>query len=375
MHILQVIETGGPGGAETVFARLAAALRTEGHTVTAVVGSDDWLARQLRRSGCPVVVHSGHGTLDLAFVRLLRRLMRDADVVHSHLFGATVYAAIAAAGTGVPVVGTLHGHADLQGDGLRLAVKRAVLRHGCARLTAVSDNLARHAAELLAFPAARVRVVHNGVAANGVAANGSADPGIPAALTTESVVQSGPVVGALGNIRPSKDYPTLLRALALLVDRHPNVRLEIAGAPDDSGLYESIQLLADSLALTSRVTFRGFVESPATFLAGCDVFALSSSHEGFSLATVEAMLAGVPVVATRSGGPEEILRDAETGLLVPTANPAALAAAIADTLENRDASQRRTLAARTAALERFTVDAMLRSYLNIYRDVTELRAR
>jgi glycosyltransferase involved in cell wall biosynthesis len=237
------------------------------------------------------------------------------------------------------------------------------------------DNLARHAVELLAFPAARVRVVHNGVAANGVAANGSADPGIPAALTTESVVQSGPVVGALGNIRPSKDYPTLLRALALLVDRHPNVRLEIAGAPDDSGLYESIQLLADSLALTSRVTFRGFVESPATFLAGCDVFALSSSHEGFSLATVEAMLAGVPVVATRSGGPEEILRDAETGLLVPTANPAALAAAIADTLENLDASQRRTQAARTAALERFTVDAMLRSYLNIYRDVTEPRAR
>lgn len=370
MRILQVIETGGPGGAETIFAGLTERLRSGGHVVTTVVGSEDWLARQLRRLGCEVRVHSGHRTLDLQFLRLLRGLTREADVVHAHLFGATVYAAMAATGTGVPVVGTLHGHADLQGDGLRLAVKRAVLRYGCARLTAVSDNLARHAAELLDYPVARLRVVHNGVPVSG-------DANAVNTSTAEArrAAESGPVIGALGNIRPSKDYPTLLRTLALLVDRYPDVRLEIAGAPDGSGLFESIQVLADSLGLASRVVFRGFVESPAVFLAGCDVFALSSSHEGFSLATVEAMLAGIPVVATRSGGPEEILRDAVTGLLVPTADPTALAAAITATLEDREASQRRTRAARSEALQRFTIDAMLRSYLAIYGEVAPAATR
>ena len=123
------------------------------------------------------------------------------------------------------------------------------------------------------------------------------------------------------------------------------------------------------MGLAERVNFRGFIEDPTAFLTSLDVFVLSSSNEGFSLATVEAMLAGVPVVATRCGGPEEIIHHGTTGLLVPPSDPSALADAIAHTLADPNATDLRTNAAQIEGLQRFTLDSMVNAYTRIYEEV------
>jgi glycosyltransferase involved in cell wall biosynthesis len=117
------------------------------------------------------------------------------------------------------------------------------------------------------------------------------------------------------------------------------------------------------------VTFHGFVADPTPLLTQADAFVLASSQEGFSLATIEAMQAGVPVVATRSGGPEEILRHGETGLLVPVNDAAALADAIGLVLHDPALAERLTAAAREDAVRRFSLDAMVSAYEQLYRQL------
>jgi glycosyltransferase involved in cell wall biosynthesis len=180
---------------------------------------------------------------------------------------------------------------------------------------------------------------------------------------------------ALGNIRVPKDYPTLLEAVAQLRDWPqplPPFVVEIAGAPDGGTLYTGLLAQREALGVDALVRFAGFVDDAPGFLAGADGFVLSSRQEGFSLATIEAMLAGVPVVVTRCGGPEALVDDGVTGVLVPPGDPAALAGALAALLQDPDDAAARAARARAASLARYTVDAMMAGYLGVYeaRDPT-----
>ena len=143
-----------------------------------------------------------------------------------------------------------------------------------------------------------------------------------------------PLVGAVGNVRGSKAYDILLRGFASLRKHVPNAQLVIAGDTADPGFSE-LEGLRDTLRLGNSVRFVGFVEDVPEFLRSLDVFVLSSRDEGFSLTTVQAMASGVPVVATRCGGPEEILQDGVSGLLVPSNDPTALAGGMERLLRDR----------------------------------------
>jgi glycosyltransferase involved in cell wall biosynthesis len=109
-----------------------------------------------------------------------------------------------------------------------------------------------------------------------------------------------------------------------VIQDHPEAHFLVAGHIDEN-VFRPIKGLVAELSLANRVHFLGFRPDTADFLRGLDVFVLSSRSEGFSIATVEAMAAGLPVIATRSGGPEEIVEHEHTGILVPTQNPVALA--------------------------------------------------
>lgn len=376
MHILQMIETGGPGGAETIFATLSDALSYQGHKISIIVGPGDWLAPRLRSTGHDVHVVSTRGFLDLTLIRQVRHRLQSGsvDCVHAHLFGSIVYACLAAIGTGVPVIGTLHGQADVNGSGVRFRVKTLLVRYALHTLVTVSKNLQHHALAVLHFPVARSRVVFNGVKIDHHAlGQPEGDPSsvVSADGQSDSRVDKSPRIGAVGNIRKSKDYPTLIRAIAIVKQTFPNVHVMIAGAPDHAGLFDECRNLVETLGLTAHVEFLGFTEHPMEFLRRCDVFVLSSSHEGFSLATVEAMLAGTPIVATRSGGPEEIIQDGQTGRLVPIRDPEALASALCKTIQNVEESRTMVANAKVDARERFTVESMVRNYLMLYEALAQ----
>jgi glycosyltransferase involved in cell wall biosynthesis len=235
-----------------------------------------------------------------------------------------------------------------------------VLRLGASHVVAVSESLRREFQSRSGFPAERTSVVYNGIDLD------SFHPGDGSKIRQELGIETGEFVfGALGNVRGPKAYDVLLRAAALLATDSVPSRVVIVG--DTSGhVYPGLAALASSLGLGSRVTFAGFRHDVPDVLRAFDALALSSRTEGFSLATVQAMATGIPVVATRSGGPEEILEDGVTGLLVPTDDPAALAAAMRRLRDHPELRDRLVQAGPQSVRARFNRTSMIEAYQRLY---------
>lgn len=366
LRVLQLIETGGPGGAETVFANLATGLAERHHHVACFVGEGNWLPAEMQDRGLSPMIISHGGAFDLALLRTLRRAIREQgiDLVHAHLFDGALYAAMAARLEGVPCVTTLHGQVDVRRAGLRARIKQMIFSRLISCVVSVSDALRRDLRQSLRLEDNQFRVIPNGVGR----AQQTVAP-TPAHTHTSDV----PHLLAVGNIRTPKDYPTMLSALSALVRQGRRLHLDIAGQPDSEGLFEALQQQVRDLDLEHHVTFHGFLADPSPLFAQASAFLLTSTREGFSLATIESMLAGVPVVATRSGGPEEILQDGETGLLVPVGDPRAIAAAVGHLLDHPDEGNRLARNAHAHATARYSLSAMVDAYEALYREQLSVR--
>jgi glycosyltransferase involved in cell wall biosynthesis len=360
--VLHLIDTTGPGGAETVFTDLARGLDPSRFRSVAVTAGPGWVEDTIAAGGVQRHTVKQRGRFALRYVRELGRLAESerVDIIHAHLVGASVYASLAAIGSAIPVLCTIHGHADLpRADRFRL-LRYGVLRLGASHVVAVSESLRREFQARSGFPAERTSVVYNGIDLE------SFHPGDGAKVRQELGVSNGEFVfGALGNIRGPKAYDVLLRAAALLATDSVPSRVVIVG--DTGGtVYPGLAALASSLGLGARVTFAGFRQDVPEVLRAFDALALSSRTEGFSLATVQAMATGIPVVATRSGGPEEILEDGITGLLVPTDDPAALAAAMRRLRDQPDLRDRLARAGPQSVRARFNRTSMIEAYQRLY---------
>jgi glycosyltransferase involved in cell wall biosynthesis len=174
------------------------------------------------------------------------------------------------------------------------------------------------------------------------------------------------IMGAVGNVRLSKRYDLLLEAFAKVKAQRPTSQLVIIGQPGGP-LFEELLRLRFGLGLEDSVHFLGFREDVPKLLQGMDLFVLSSSDEGFSLAIVQAMATGLPIVATRCGGPEEILDDGVHGRLVAVNDPGSLACGILEVLSFPDRGRRYGKAARERAISDFSIEAMVRRYEAVYR--------
>jgi glycosyltransferase involved in cell wall biosynthesis len=174
-----------------------------------------------------------------------------------------------------------------------------------------------------------------------------------------------PIVLACGRLVPQKNYPLLLNAMKRVLEHRP-ARLFVLGKGPQ---LASLQALAGKLGIASSVHFAGFQSNPFKFMARAKVFALSSLWEGFGNVLVEAMACGIPVVATRCpSGPEEIVTDGVNGLLVPSGDPDALAAAILRLLED-EAVRRRLSEAALKRAEDFRAERMISGYERVFAEV------
>jgi glycosyltransferase involved in cell wall biosynthesis len=278
------------------------------------------------------------------------------------LFGSSVRAALLSKVTGVPAIGTLHGQSDLAPSERFLGLKRGILRRGLSRVVFVSEPLRQSFLERVNFPPERVIVIPNGI-----------DPDRFSAARDASVRESigiGAdefVVGAVGNLNAAKGFDVLLRAAAILKQRSPGIRFVIVG--DDNGRKSAeLKALRAELGLDDDVIFTGFRSDIPAALSAFDVYALTSRSEGFSISIIEAMASKLPVIATRCGGPEQIVDDGRTGLLVENASPDAVAAGIERLRNDRTFAAKLGTAARVAVQERFTASAQTRAYEHVYED-------
>jgi glycosyltransferase involved in cell wall biosynthesis len=165
-----------------------------------------------------------------------------------------------------------------------------------------------------------------------------------------------PLVGSVGRLHPQKDFATLLAAIAQVRKRIPTVRLLLVG---DGELRDELESQSRSLGLSEIVTFAGSRTDVPEILAAVDVFTLSSLWEGMSNAALEAMAAGLPVVATAVGGTPEVVVDEVTGLLVPPHDPTSLAGALTTLLREPALRRRMGQAGRERVQEQFSVERMV----------------
>jgi glycosyltransferase involved in cell wall biosynthesis len=363
--VLHVIESNGPGGAETILVDLVTRASGTGRGRAIVPSEDGWLGRTLapeRRYVVAPTPRERSGPIDLAFIRGIRKVVRSAQpvIVHAHSFDAAVYAALATVGLPVRLVATFHGASDVERRGWRNRLKWRVLRRVDA-IVCVSHSLAAHAGAVPGFPHDVLDVIHNGIAVERF--DLAVDPGLRRRL---GIPDGTMLFGALGNVRGPKGYDLLLHAVRQLRLGGRAVHLAIAG--DDSGdLGESLRRLRADLDLETSVTLLGYVADPAPFLAGIDAFVLPSTSEGFSLATVQAMAAGRAAVVTRCGGPQEIVEHQVSALLVAPGSVSALADAMDDLVTQPVLRERLMAGARARAREGFSRDRMVADYRSLYR--------
>jgi glycosyltransferase involved in cell wall biosynthesis len=308
-----------------------------------------------------------------AFARLVHLVAGfRPDVIHGYLFGPNLFAALAGRLAGVPVVAVAKRNMDAF-ETPRQARAEALAHRLATHVTAVSEAVA-DSVVALGVPRGRVTVIPNGVDAARFADGGpTLGAGtLVAEARRELGADASPLVGSVGCLAARKDYGTLLDALARLAERGTPFRAALVG---DGVERVALEERARALGLAPRVRFLGERAGVERLLPGMDVFVLSSREEGIPNALLEAMAAGRPCVATAVGGTPEVLRDGETGWLVPPADPGALADALADALARPDEARRRGAAARRAVREGMSVEAMARRHEEYYRDAVAERGR
>jgi glycosyltransferase involved in cell wall biosynthesis len=286
------------------------------------------------------------------------------DVVNPHLFRSVFVAAPLARVCRVPaVVETYHGREAWRQGPLngRFAVDRLVVRF-VDRVIAVSAAARDFLVHGKGYPAGKVVVVPNGRDLSVYAAGGSRD----AVRKELGLDRHTPLVGVVGRLEAQKGHTYLLDAWPAVVRARPDARLLLVG---DGSLRAPLEAQARAAGVAASVLFAGFRADVPRMLDAMDVVALPSLHEGMPLTVIEAAAAARPVVATAVDGTVEVVRDRETGRLVPPADPAALSHALVELLSRPEHAAAMGRAARAFAVEQFGVDRQVEATARIYREV------
>lgn len=359
LRIAQLSESDGPGGAERMMADLSVALSEADAEVVAFlpIGGEGWLARELSAHGIPIE-HYPPGNPLAADVQhaIAHGLYRHGvNVVHSHEFVMGVAGAWAARRLEIPSVITMHGSRYYNSRMRRRLAMRAAVAFSSATV-AVSRDLANDIRRDLWLTPDAVEVIPNGIRPR--------RPAAPPRLKAELRVPSEDhLVLAVGNLYPVKAHRDLLEAIALLPPPFDRTHLAIAGR---GPLEEALRTHAADLGMTDRPHLLGLRADVPDLLAGVDLFALPSHSEGLSIALLEAMDAGLPIVATDVGDTIEALDKGAAGFVVPPHNPAKLSAAIHHVLV--DPRLAAVLGRRAAHRARafYSHDTMVRRYEAVY---------
>lgn len=282
------------------------------------------------------------------------RAVRDErpDLVHTHMVHADAYGSLAAHLWNVPFVSTRHND-DRYLLGPFRYVDRALM-HGVRRIVAISDAV-RTFHIRSGLPAAKLETIHYGL---------DVLPSAPSEQTPSElgVPDGAPLVLAIGRLIAQKDHATLLEAFARVSSERPDARLAILGW---GPLEEEVKAHVSRLGLSEVVLVPGRVE-PRDWLARADVFAHTSRWEGFGIVLLEAMLASLPVVATRVSAVPEIVVDGETGLLAAPGDAPAIAAHLLSLLDDETRRTALGAAGLRRAREQFSVARMTDRTVAVY---------
>lgn len=287
-------------------------------------------------------------------VRMLRGY--EVDILHCNMDICNQYGVIAAKLVGVPVVTHTR---NILG---RRAFRRMFLNWADV-LIANSKSAANSYAQYVSKDQ-RVEIVYNAVDIGQFRPEGECN-----SKRRFNISNNEFVIGQIAQITPNKGQDVFIRAMAHVVQAHPNVRALIAGDTviDNSRWFlKELEQLVRELGLADRVSFAGFVDDIVDVYRCLDLVVSPTKSEGFGRTIIEAMAMAKPVVATDSGGPIEIVVEGETGLLVPYGNPEALAGAILKIMDNTQLASEFGANSRQRVEEQFSIGKNVRETEQVY---------
>lgn len=345
------------------------------HAVICLTDFDEFAERISRKDTELIEIHRREGknpTLYLRLWQLLRRLRPD--ILHTRNIG-TLEAQVPAALAGVRC--RIHGEhgwdvLDLDGSNPRYRWLRRRCRSLVHRYIPVSRELESYLRERIDVPARRITRICNGVDTERFRPSPNGRESLPlAGLSADTVV-----VGTVGRMEAVKDPLNLVHAYLLLLEQHPGwrhrLRLVMVGG---GSLHQQVRAALKEGRALETAWLPGARDDVPALLRGLDVFVLPSLAEGVSNTLLEAMSTALPVVATRVGGNADLVVEEKTGLLVPPADPRALAESLAIFVKSAEARRSHGRAARARAEREFSLDRMTIEYLNVYDSVFKSKGK
>jgi len=350
-------------GGEQQMVYLLRGMRERGLGAAALCQPRSPAAEKSRRAGATVHELPMRGEYDLPAAAAIARLVRRGgfNILHAHTAHAHALAWLARHLFALPCRLVVHRRSEFRpGRGI-LGLGRLKYLRGVDAYVAVSnqmkDILVRAGVEpWRVFPVRSVTDPPRFIQAR-------PDPDLRRKL---GIPDDAYVVGNIAYLVPHKDHRNLLDAAALAAREVPGLWVVIVGS---GPLRRRIEAHARSLGLAERVVLTGFREDIPQLIRMFDLFALSSSEEGICSTLLDVMASGCPIVATAAAGVREAVLDGETGIVVPTRDPGALAAAIVRMARHPEMARRMARGGRERACRLFTVDALTEKTLAVYRRV------
>ena len=368
LHVVQIIDSLGAGGAEQLIVTFAEVAKAKDLKVTVISLMDDAKYRpdsshtaQLKALGVNVYSIETHKLYELRPIFRLLKIFRQEkfDVVQTHLSHGDILGAFVGWLTGTPVVATLHtpnprriGHYLI-----RQYIWYFALRHLSRRVIAVGRVVENIYQDILG--ASKIDLVLNAVKIE--------QPLLP--LDREALrreVLSGdsnrPFILCVGRLVDGKGLFELITAFARVLEKHSGAMLVFAG---DGELRQSLEAEVNTLGLVNSVRFLGMRDDIPRLLGAADIYVSASFWEGMSIALLEAMAAGLPIVATAVGEAPYLLAE-DRGVLIPPKDISAIENGLCQVLDNPSCASAMGLAARKYAIDYCSPDIWLESLMEIY---------
>lgn len=368
MRIAQIIDSMGMGGAQKLLVTFAEALPAE-HELTVVELNanghpDSQFRPQLREMGVSLIDFTANRLMNVQRMRGLFQYLKQEqfDVAHTHLTYANFMGLWLADIVGIPAVASLHNVQRSSKNQMRLKLEDWSLQNFARRIIAVGYTVAEVNQSF--YPNHELVTIPNAISllepvADEVAAEARG------ALLGDEVTR--PLLLSVGRLHPQKGYHLLIEAMGMLRETHPEALLCIAG---DGSLRPELAAQIEQSGLSEQVRLLGAREDVPVLMAASDLLVSSSLWEGLPVVVLEAMSAGLPVVATTVGDVPRVVHE-EVGLLVPPSDSAALAAAVGTLLA--DETRRRAMgqAAMAHVRAEYSAAVWMERLLGLYQKVID----
>lgn len=365
IRVLHLITRLPIGGAERLLLGILRNLDpNEFDSIVCCIQDRGELADEVEALGIPVIVlelmrKGGH---DRQVVPALRRIMREhrIDLIHTHLYHANLYGRLAARKEGIPAIASVH----------NTYKKRKWYRHLINRwlagktfvVTAGSEDVEKDLLTVDRLSPKKVVRLPNSIDLSRVETSLS----VTEAKARFGFTDNEVVIGTVGRVEEQKGHVFLLEAFAQLRRRADGNRLKLL-LVGDGRLLPELKETAARLGISDAVCFPGNIAKLAEVYQAIDLFTMPSLWEGLSLAMLEAMAAGLPMVATEVGGARDVLGNNQWGLLVPPHDAAALASAIDSLLDDPDTAARLAAAGKARVHANYSVAALAHQLSGLYR--------